>query len=408
MKKRRELVSSLAFEVKGPAYLFMDSNGNLRTELIFSEKDLQILKKWTKENPGLSIHFDDVKVPKDFFSDDELLKLGPSYSRMGIDNNVVAVRCSDFLSGEELLAVLINKLPHPSYVIKINNSMFRQFDGRYNLHAKPEENLQIKQMEYVIPDIMEKQKLLSDTTDLKRYLQELLVESEFLNWFSSVDAANPTYQQLQQLKALPLETFFSEEEFDNLINPICSSKSFENAQRLFPNRMVINEYRAYLNYVKKESKAQIEGGFPQIYLVASNLTDTEKKSVLESRIFGRTFNVKRGISGLIENSVFLTEEDLQALEQNQTITKEIDGKAILFGLDYGRIKGMSKYSDERKRQSNEFYEDLKRFIDTYRKAVNSYHSNQLLTIKQCDKQLEVLKELEQKLPRPMSYGLFKL
>ena len=69
---------------------------------------------------------------------------------------------------------------------------------------------------------------------------------------------------------------------------------------------------------------------------------------------------------------------------------------------------MSKYSDERKRQSSDFYEDLKNFIDSYRKAVNSCYPNQLLTIKQCDKQLQVLKELEQKLPRPISQGSFKL
>ena len=408
LKKRKELVSSLEFEVEGPAYLFMDSAENLRTRLIFSEEDIELLKKRIKENLGYRVHFYDVKVPNDFFADDELLKLGPCYSGTGIDNNGFAVSCGDFLSVEELLAIMFHQLPHPAYIIRINNSMFRQFDGRYNLHAKPEENLQINQMGHIIPDIMEKQKLLSDASYLKKYIQELLVESEFLDWLSSIDVNNQTYQYLCQLKSLPVESFFSEEEFEIIINPILSKKAFENAQRLFPSRMAINEYKAYLNRAKKEIKAQIEGGFPKIYLKSSYLPQEERKKVIDSKIFERTFSSKDGISGLIENSNIITEEDLQALEQNQTITKEIDGRTISFGLDYGRIKGMSKYSDERKRQSNEFYEDLKTFIDTYRKAVNSYHSNQLLTIKQCDKQLEVLKELEQKLPRPMSYGLFKL
>lgn len=408
LEKRKELVSSLEFEVEGPAYLFMDSTGSLRTKLIFSEKDIELLKERIKDNPGFRVHFYDVKVPNDFFADDELLELGPSYSKTGTDNNGFAVLCANFLSDEELLAVLIHQLPHPSYVIRINNSMFRQFDGHYNSSAKPKENLQIKQMEYVIPDIMEKQKLLSDTTDLKRYLQELLVESDFLNWFSSVDADNPTYLQLQQLKALPLESFFSEEEFEIIINPILSKKAFENAQRLFPSRMAINEYKAYLNRAKKEIKAQIEGGFPKIYLKSSYPTQEERKMVIDSQIFERTFSSKDGISGLIENSNIITEEDLNMLEQNQPITKEINGRTISFGLDYGRTKGLTKYSDERKRQGEEFYEDLKNFIDSYRKAVNSCYPNQLLTIKQCDKQLQVLKELEQKLPRPISQGSFKL
>ena len=130
--------------------------------------------------------------------------------------------------------------------------------------------------------------------------------------------------------------------------------------------------------------------------------------VIDSKIFERTFSSKDGISGLIENSNIITEEDLNMLEQNQQITKEIDGRIISFGLDYGKTKGLTKYSDERKRQGEEFYEDLKNFIDSYRKAVNSCYPNQLLTIKQCDKQLQVLKELEQKQANPISQGSFNL
>lgn len=287
LKKRRELAPSLEYELRGPAYAFVDINGNPRTNLIIEDKQLEILKAQVKKDPNTRKILK-VKVPKDFFTDDELLKLGPKYHN-GVSENVevlkpihlskeemhelypiISQRHAAFLSfikkrpenallsEEELRDKYQQDLCRFKFIIKITPDIRRKerFDYKYHSSAKPQENVQINQMGIILPEVIEKQKLLSDIAHLKRCVQELLVGSEFFNWYSSIDKNNPNYQVLQQLILSPITTFFSEEEFNSIINPIISAKSVASSQQLFGDSKDINRYRDYLNRVKKENKAQ--------------------------------------------------------------------------------------------------------------------------------------------------------
>lgn len=287
LKKRRRLAPSLEYELYGPAYAFVDINGNPRTNLIIEDKDLEILRHNVKRAINYSKVYK-VKVPSDFFTDDELLSLGPVYCNGRFDSGIVskkihlskeemqelysmiAYRKSAFisfvkrlpenalLSKEELCDKYQKDLCSVDFGIRITPNILRRerFDYRYSKFAKPQENVQINQMGIILPEVIEKQKLLSDIAHLKRYVQELLVGSEFFNWYSSIDKNNPNYQVLQQLILSPITTFFSEEEFNSIINPIISAKSVASSQQLFGDSKDINRYRDYLNRVKKENKAQ--------------------------------------------------------------------------------------------------------------------------------------------------------
>ncbi len=388
LQRRRSILEELTFIVEGPLDVLVDKNGKPRSDFIVSEDDAKLLKKQAKMSRKFGNRRIEVKVPMYYFSDEELDGMG--YKKAGnLLLKGLAVKTPDDYVLKEGEPYPENPFQH--FTITSTAEASRKLSSRYSIYDAREAQQDISRMQVVLPEIQLKKRLLTDKNYLKEYVKKLLVDPYFVEqYISSVGKINDASIEMQYLYSHEI-TNLSEQDFANLME-IIESTSIENLQKMFDSPEKIDMYITLINEIKRK----ITRKFPGIWLKPENTTD-EINEIINSD--SNTFRAKFPV-GCQVYPEFITEQDLQLLEQNKTIIKEVNGVNIPFKLAVSRYKETSFYYDEVRQQRPEFAEKLHEVIGEYRKAISIDYPKQLEKIAECNRKLEALERLKSEYGQP--------
>lgn len=388
LQRRRSVLEELTFIVEGPLDVLVDKNGKPRSDFIVSEEDAKLLKKQAKMSRKFGNRRIEVKVPVYYFTDEELDRMGYRKSDDLLLKGFTIKTPNDY--------VLKEGEPSPEYsfqhfTITSDAEASRKLSSRYSIYDARKAQQDISRMQVVLPEIQLKKRLLTDRNYLKEYVKKILVDPYFVEqYMSSIGKTNDASIEMQYLYSHEI-TNLSEQDFANLIETI-ESTSVENLQKMFDSPEKIDMYITLINGIKRKTTRE----FPGIWLEPENPTD-EINEIINSD--SNTFRAKFPV-GCQVYPEFITEQDLQLLEQNRTIIKNVNGVNIPFKLAVSRYKETSFYYDEARQQRPEFAEKLHEVIGEYRRAISIDYPKQLEKIAECNRKLEALERLKSEYGQP--------
>lgn len=388
LQRKRSVLEELTFIVEGPLDVLVDKNGKPRSDFIVSEEDAKLLKKQAKMSRKFGNRRIEVKVPVYYFTNEELDRMG--YRK--IDDLLL----KGFTIKTPNDYVLKEGEPSPEhpfqyFTITSDAEASRILSSRYSIYVAKKAQQDISRMQVVLPEIQLKKRLLTDRNYLKEYVKKLLVDPYFVEqYMSSIGKTNDASIKMQYLYSHEI-TNLSEQDFANLMETI-ESTSVENLQKMFDSPEKIDMYITLINEIKRKTTRE----FPGIWLKPENPTDEINKIINST---SNTFRAKFPV-GCQVYPEFITEEDLQLLEQNKTIIKEVNGVNIPFKLAVSSYKETSFYYNEARQQRAEFAEKLHEVINEYRRAISIDYPKQLEKIAECNRKLEALERLKSEYGQP--------
>ena len=388
LQRRRSILEELTFIVEGPLDVLVDKNGKPRSDFIVSEEDAKLLKKQAKMSRKFGNRRIKVKVPVYYFTDEELDRMGYRKNDDLLLKGFTIKTPDDYALKEGEPSP---EHPFQHFTITSDAEASRKLSSRYSIYDARKAQQDISRMQVVLPEIQLKKRLLADRNYLKEYVKKLLVDPYFVEqYMSSVGKTNDASIEMQYLYSHEI-TNLSEQDFANLMETI-ESTSVENLQKMFDSPEKIDMYITLINGIKRKTTRE----FPGIWLKPENPTD-EINEIINSA--SNTFRAKFPV-GCQVYPEFITEEDLQLLEQNKTIIKEVNGVNIPFKLAVSRYKETSFYYDEARQQRPEFTEKLHEVIGEYRRAISIDYPKQLEKIAECNRKLEALERLKSEYGQP--------
>ena len=366
----------------------MDKNGKPRSDFIVSEEDAKLLKKQAKMSRKFENRRIEVKVPVYYFTDEELDRMGYRKNDDLLLKGFTIKTPNDYVLKEGEPSP---EHPFQHFTITSDAEASRKLSSRYSIYDAKKAQQDISRMQVVLPEIQLKKRLLADRNYLKEYVKKLLVDPYFVEqYMSSIGKTNDASIEMQYLYSHEI-TNLSEQDFANLIETI-ESTSVENLQKMFDSPEKIDMYITLINKIKRKTTRE----FPGIWLKPENPTDGINEIINST---SNTFRAKFPV-GCQVYPEFITEEDLQLLEQNKTIIKEVNGVNIPFKLAVSRYKETSFYYDEARQQRPEFAEKLHEVIGEYRRAISIDYPKQLEKIAECNRKLEALERLKSEYGQP--------
>ena len=347
-----------------------------------------MLKKQAKMSRKFGNRRIKVKVPVYYFTDEELDRMGYRKNDDLLLKGFTIKTPDDYVLKEGEPSP---EHPFQHFTITSDAEASRKLSSRYSIYDARKAQQDISRMQVVLPEIQLKKRLLTDRNYLKEYVKKLLVDPYFVEqYMSSIGKTNDASIEMQYLYSHEI-TNLSEQDFANLMETI-ESTSVENLQKMFDSPEKIDMYITLINGIKRKTTRE----FPGIWLKPENPTD-EINEIINSA--SNTFRAKFPV-GCQVYPEFITEEDLQLLEQNKTIMKNVNGVNIPFKLAVSRYKETSFYYDEVRQQRPEFAEKLQEVIGEYRRAISIDYPKQLEKIAECDRKLEALERLKTEYGQP--------
>lgn len=388
LQRRRSVLEELTFIVEGPLDVLVDKNGKPRSDFIVSEEDAKLLKKQAKMSRKFGNRRIEVKVPVYYFTNEELDRMGYRKIDDLLLNGFTIKTPNDYVLKEGEPSP---EHPFQYFTITSDAEASRKLSSRYSIYDAKKAQQDISRMQVVLPEIQLKKRLLTDRNYLKEYVKKLLVDPYFVEqYMSSIGKTNDASIKMQYLYSHEI-TNLSEQDFANLMETI-ESTSVENLQKMFDSPEKIDMYITLINEIKRKTTRE----FPGIWLKPENPTDEINKIINST---SNTFRAKFPV-GCQVYPEFITEEDLQLLEQNKTIIKEVNGVNIPFKLAVSRYKETSFYYNEARQQRPEFAEKLHEVINEYRRAISIDYPKQLEKIAECNRKLEALERLKSEYGQP--------
>lgn len=405
VEKRRNIIPKLTFTVEGRLDTLVDKNGEPRSNFEIIPEDQERVNRLLKKRRILGNTRLKVKVPSDYFSDEELYQMG--YKKL-FESDLYPMKGftvktpDDYTlnSGEPN-----NEHPFQHFTISSDAVASKKLSSKYNIYDYEDYKAQMKRMEIILPEIQLKQNLLSDSGYLKEYVQRLLTnDPEFIDDYLTAKEMGTTVsienQRLYQHEITDLS--------DDYVNSILTSLvavSDEHLREKFDTPDKIDTYIKVLDSIKSKARR----AFPKVYIEVID-NSKEVMQFIQDRV-GTIFHEYNGALGKARISAmpeFFTEDDIKLLEQGQPINKNIDGRNIEFKFDSTRYSKTSGYSDEEK-ESPQYKEKLMEVFDEYRNSLANEYPIELQKIAECDKKITVLNNLKEQydnpsMNKPTSFG----
>ena len=405
VSKRRSIIPELTFTVEGPLDTLVDKNGKPRSNFEIIPEDQERVSRFIKGRRKFGNIKLRVKVPSDYFSDEELYNMG--YKKI-LESDTYLMKGftvktpDDYTMGP---GEPTPERPFQSFTISSDAIASKKLSSRYNIYDYEDCRAQMKRMEIILPEIQLKQNLLSDSGYLKEYVQRLLTNDpefidEYLTHKEMGTEVSRENQHLYQHEITDLS-----DDYINSILASLSDVSDEHLREMFDTTDKIDTYIKVLESIKRKARRN----FPKIFIEAINNSE-EVMQFIQDRV-GTIFHDYNGALGRARISArpeFFTEDDINLLEQGQSINKNIDGRNIEFKFDSTRYSKTSGYSDERK-ESPQYKEKLMEVFDEYRNSLVNGYPTELQKIAECDKKIAVLNSLREQyenpsMSEPTSYG----
>jgi len=394
--ERRNIIPELTFTVEGSLDVLVDKTGNPRSGFEIIPEDQERVNRFIKKKRTLGNIRLRIKVPSDYFTDEELYEMGyrktfdSSYRMKGF-----TVRTPDdytFGAGEPT-----PEHPFQHFTISSDAEASRKLTSRYNIYEYRDYKEQLKKMEIILPEIQKKQKLLSDSAYLKEYVQKLLTsDPEFIDEYLAHKEMG-TQVSIEDQHLYHHEITDLSDKYINSILASLSDVSDENLREMFDTTDKIDTYVKVLETIKRKASSN----FPKLYIEALD-NSKEVMQFIKDRtgIVFHDYNDALGTARVSARPDFFTEEDIALFEQEQPISKNIDGRDIQFIFDTSRYsKTVFYYTDERKARP-EYKEKLIEVIDDYRNALVNQYPQQKEKIAECDRKIAVLNNLREQYENP--------
>jgi hypothetical protein len=405
VEKRRNIIPKLTFTVEGKLDTLVDKNGEPRSNFEIIPEDQERVNRFLKKRRILGNIRLKVKVPSDYFSDEELYQMG--YKKLFESDPYPMKGFTVKTPDDYTLNPGEPNIEHPfqHFTISSDAVASKKLSSRYNIYDYEDYKAQMKRMEIILPEIQLKQNLLSDSGYLKKYVQRLLTNyPEFIDDYLTAKEMGTTVsienQRLYQHEITDLS--------DDYVNSILTSLvavSDEHLREMFDTPDKIDTYIKVLDSIKRKARRS----FPKVYIEVID-NSKEVMQFIQDRV-GTMFHEYNGALGKARISAmpeFFTEDDINLLEQGQPINKNIDGRNIEFKFDSTRYSKTSGYSDEEK-ESPQYKEKLMEVFDEYRNSLANEYPLELQKIAECDKKITVLNNLKEQydnpsMNKPTSFG----
>lgn len=396
VEKRRSIIPELTFTVEGKLDTLVDKNGKPRSNFEIVPEDQERVNRFLKKRRTLGNIRLKVKVPSDYFSDEELYQMGYRFSTVDDTYSIkgFTVKTPDDYTlnpGEPNI-----EHPFQHFTISSDAIASKKLSSRYNIYDYEDCMAQMKRMEIVLPEIQLKQKLLSDSGYLKEYVQRLLTnDPEFIDeYLTHKEMGTEVSKENQHLYQHEI-TDLSDDYINSILTSL-SDVSDEHLKEMFDTTDKIDTYIKVLESIKRKARRN----FPKLFIEPLDNSE-EVMQFIKDRIgtIFSDYNEGLGSARVSARPEFFTEEDISLLENGQTINKTIDGRNIEFKFDSTRYGKTSGYSEERK-ESPQYKEKLMEVFDEYRNSLVNRYPNELQKIAVCDKKIAVLNSLREQYENP--------
>lgn len=405
VSKRRSIIPELTFTVEGPLDTLVDKNGKPRSNFEIIPEDQERVNKFIKGRRKFGNIRLKVKVPSDYFSDEELYQMGYRFSTVDDTYSIkgFTVKTPDDYTlnpGEPNI-----EHPFQHFTISSDAIASKKLSSRYNIYDYEDCRAQMKRMEIILPEIQLKQNLLSDSGYLKEYVQRLLTnDPEFIDeYLAHKEMGTEVSKENQHLYQHEI-TDLSDEYINSILTSL-SDVSDEHLKEMFDTTDKIDTYIKVLESIKRKARRN----FPKLFIEPLDNSE-EVMQFIKDRIgtIFSDYNEGLGSARVSAKPEFFTEEDISSLEHGQTINKTIDGRNIEFKFDSTRYSKTSGYSEERK-ESPQYKEKLMEVFDEYKNSLVNGYPAELQKIALCDKKIAILNNLREQyenpsMSEPTSYG----
>lgn len=393
---RRSIVPELTFTVEGSLEVLVDKNGKPRSGFEIVPEDQERVNRFIKKRKTLGNIKLRVKVPSDYFTDEELYEMG---YRKALDSSYRMKGFTIKTPDDYTLGAGEPTPEHPfqHFTISSDAEASRKLTSRYNIYEYRDCKEQLKKMEIVLPEIQKKQKLLSDSAYLKEYVQKLLTnDPEFIDeYLVHKEMGIQVSREDQHLYQHEI-TDLSDEYINSVLSSL-SDVSDENLRAMFDTTDKIDIYVKVLESIKRKASRN----FPKLYIEALDSSEEVMQFIKDRiEIVFHDYNDALGRARVSARPNFFTEEDIALFEQGQPISKNIDGRDIQFIFDTSRYsKTGFYYTDERKARP-EYKEKLMEVLDEYRNSLVNGYPMELEKIAECDRKIAVLNNLREQYENP--------
>lgn len=396
VSKRRSIIPELTFTVEGPLDTLVDKNGKPRSNFEIVPEDQERVNRFIKRRKNLGNIKLRVKVASDYFSDEELYEMG--YKKLFESDTYLMKGFTVKTPDDYTLKPGEPNIEHPFQHFTISSDALasKKLSSRYNIYDYRDCRAQMKRMEIILPEIQLKQNLLSDSVYLKEYVQRLLTnDPEFIDeYLTHKEMGTEVSRENQHLYQHEI-TDLSDDYINSILTSL-SDVSDEYLKEMFDTTDKIDTYVKVLESIKRKAR----GNFPKLYIEAID-NSKEVMQFIQDRVgtIFHEYNSALGRARISARPEFFTEDDINLLEQGQSINKNIDGRNIEFKFDSTRYSKTSGYSDERK-ESPQYKEKLMEVFDEYRNSLVNEYPNEVHKIAECDRKIAVLNNLREQYENP--------
>lgn len=404
VSKRRSIIPELTFTVEGPLDTLVDKNGKPRSNFEIIPEDQERVNKFIKGRRKFGNIRLKVKVPSDYFSDEELSKMGYRFSTVDDTYSIkgFTVKTPDDYTlnpGEPNI-----EHPFQHFTISSDAIASKKLSSRYNIYDYKHFRAQMKRMEIILPEIQLKQNLLSDGEYLKEYVQRLLTnDPEFIDeYLAHKEMGTEVSKENQHLYQHEI-TDLSDDYINSILTSL-SNVSDEHLKEMFDTTYKIDTYIKVLESIKRKARRN----FPKLFIEPLDNSEEVMQFIKDRGTIFSDYNEGLGSARVSAGPEFFTDEDISLLEHGQTINKNIDGRNIEFKFDSTRYSKTSGYSDDKK-DTPQYKEKLMEVFDEYRNSLVNGYPTELQKIAECDKKIAVLNSLREQyenpsMSEPTSYG----
>lgn len=396
VERIRSIIPELTFTVEGKLDTLVDKNGKPKSNFEIVPEDQERVNRFIKKRRTVgNIRFK-VKVPSDYFSDEELYQMGYRFSTVDDTYSIkgFTVKTPDDYTlnpGEPNI-----EHPFQHFTISSDAIASKKLSSRYNIYDYEDCRAQMKRMEIILPEIQLKQNLLSDSGYLKEYVQRLLTnDPEFIDeYLTHKEMGTEVSRENQHLYQHEI-TDLSDDYINSILTSL-SDVSDEHLKEMFDTTDKIDTYVKVLESIKRKARRN----FPKLYIEAIGNSEEVMKFIQDriGTIF-HDYNDALGRARISARPEFFTEEDISLLEHGQTINKTIDGRNIEFKFDSTRYSKTSGYLGDKK-DTPQYKEKLMEVFDEYRNSLVNVYPTELQKIAECDKKIAVLNSLREEYENP--------
>ena len=396
VERRRSIIPELTFTVEGKLDTLVDKNGKPRSNFEMLPEDQERVNRFIKKGRTVGNIRLKVKVPSDYFSDEELYQMG--YKKLSESDSYLMKGFTVKTPDDYTLNPGEPNIEHPFQHFTISSDAIasKKLSSRYNIYDYEDCRSQMKRMEIILPEIQLKQNLLSDNGYLKEYVQRLLTnDPEFIDDYLTHKEMGTEVSRKNQHLYQDKITDLSDDYINSILTSL-SDVSDEHLREIFDTTDKIDTYIKVLESIKRKSRRN----FPKIYIEPLD-NSKEVMQFIKDRI-GTIFSDYNEGLGRIRVSArpeFFTENDISLLEHGQTINKTIDGRNIEFKFDSTRYSKTSGYLDDKK-NTPQYKEKLIEVFDEYRNSLVNGYPNELQKIAECDKKIAALNNLREQYDNP--------